>query len=168
MILALDQSSRVTGWAAGEPSGPVTTGTFRVETKSESIATACDEFVERLVVLVRNLGPDVMVFEQPIQGGGRMNLRTSRKLYTIATDIERVATRIVGCPVYEVRNSEAKKTAYGKCPRNKKPADADKRIQAWGIDARGPDEADAAAVWLEYVRLMHPAEFDQWLKARAA
>lgn len=166
MILALDQAT-TTGFAIGPKEGPVVTGRFKIETKPDQIAEFCDRFAEALSEIIEIHHPRAIVFEQPIHGGGRMNLRTLRKLYSIAMEIERAGKR-VGVPVCEIRNSEAKRTAYGHCPRNKKPADADKRIQAWGIDAKGGDEADAAAIWLEYTRLVHPEAFAEWVKRKAA
>lgn len=164
VILALDQATR-TGWALGPADGPVTTGAFTLPRTGHDIAAFLFAFEDWLDAKIRRDQPEAILFEQPVASRAKLNLATMRKLYGLANEIEKAARRHQ-LPCYEIKTGEAKKTAYGKA--GKKPENAAALIKRWGIPCGGADEADAAAVWLEYVRLADPRAFDAWLKRRAA
>lgn len=167
MILALDQATR-TGWALGPAGGPLETGAYTLPRTGTDIAAflfAFEDWLDATVIRAKRSGLTAIVFEQPVAARAKLNLATMRKLYGLANEIEKAARRH-DLPCYEIKTGEAKKTAYGKA--GKKPENAAALIKRWGIPCGGADEADAAAVWLEYVRLSDPAAFNGWLARRAA
>lgn len=163
-ILALDQATK-TGWIVGHSAGPVIAGTKELPKTGDDIASYLIEYRLWLRAMISTHEPKMIVFEQPIASRMKLNLGTMRKLYGLANEIE-VAAKQHAIPCYEIKTNEAKKTAYGKA--GKKPDNAVSLIRSWGINVANADEADAAAVWLDAVRLFDEKAFNQWLTQRAA
>ena len=157
MILALDQATR-TGWAKGEPCGPVTCGSFSIWKAGDNIGRAMLMFKKELEALLDDV--DLIVFEEPIRPF-KTSIVTLQKLYCIAGMIE-VVGLIKGIETAQVHNKTCKKTVYGSGGKKPSEAVAIHKIAKRGITVTNGDEADAAAVFIHTVMVRFPEDAENF------
>lgn len=166
MILALDTSASRTGYCVGPASGPVKTGSGTFGGYCGQIGLLLAAYRDWLVRTIEAHGVTQVIFEKPIRPFSAMNLLTLRQLYGIAGVVELIChDRDISC--VEVDNQYAKKIFYG-FGGKKPPKEVALRVAGeWGIEARNPDEADAAAVFIAGIHARYPGLFAQWERAKS-
>lgn len=161
MILAIDPSSRNTGWCIGYSiNDPCITGSESFSGYRENLGQLAKAYSVWLRKLIeKNPFIEMIVYEQPIRPV-KSSLLTLRQLYTLGSIIEMVA-QDHNIPVFEVNNGSHKKVIYGH--GGKKPAEheAIKRANEWSYRPKNGDEADACGVHLITIRDRYP---HNWLK----
>jgi hypothetical protein len=106
-ILAIDQAT-ATGWAFGDIGGVISCGSFASIglNRGEKLVA----FGRQLAALVNDLSPDLLVFEEPVNGLGSFEAR--RWLMALAGQIE-VVCETLGVPYCEEHNMRIKGHALG-------------------------------------------------------
>lgn len=156
--LALDLAT-VTGFALGDRSGVIVSGSRRFPSTGDDIGTFGRAFRDWLIVGLQRHKPELVVFEQPMLPT-QTNINTLRKLYGLAFELELIAgdRKLLGLPAgipcMEVSNGDWIKhfLGAGNVPRDR---DARKKavvrmcgIRGWHVDEDN-DQADALGI-LDY------------------
>ncbi len=152
MILALDIATR-TGWAFGSDLGaaPVT-GAIDLS-KSLGIGGKMARLADKLEDLVRDIDPDLIIFEQPIHGVTRQGssnvLRLALALCGTAEMVafwNKVDVREVPIPTWRKHFIGAGRAPKGEHPKwCKRQAQHRCKVLGWGD--LSDDQAEAAGIW---------------------
>jgi hypothetical protein len=162
VILALDTSTKRTGYVLGPPGGPVRIGSFGVaEVNRGHLGRMLNDWAEQAWPLFE--GVTHVYFEKPIHPAQTANLTTLRQLYALAAHVEFLAYH-ASADVCEVENRNHKQLIYGH--GGSKPLNAVDYARAWGLNARNDDEADAAGVFLFALHTEFRPTFNRWLTIR--
>lgn len=153
-VLALDLAT-VTGFACGSTDGtPVSHGVVAIPKTGEDIGRFLAHFRDWLNAALDDMGPDEIVFESPILPD-TINLKTARKLYSLAGVAEMVAhdrkIRVSEANLNDIRGHFIGiKQAPRDVPKSKRRQWIKDKIIAEcrkrGFRVSGDDDADAIAL----------------------
>lgn len=165
IVAAFDTSASQTGYVKGatDRSAPLLVSSFSLDKRySKDIGQQCRQFRDIVEPIVD--GVDLVFMEQPLVPRGGVNFNTLQTLYGISAILQMVCVE-KGITCIDIKQAKHKKVIYDH--GGPKPLNAVEYAQAWGIDAKNADEADAAGVFLGCVSELMPEDFRVWQAIRA-
>lgn len=167
MILALDLSTRKTGYCAGTGECVPTADAFVLPQTGEDIGQMLALLDDNLSALLERFKPSVVVYEAPIlpQGPGRSTLLIRRKLFSLGSHVEFVCYRRgIRCGEETVKAIKKELGGSSKASKDDMVAAAEKcgvRLPETIAGGR-EDAADAFGIWLLALRHTNPQLSARW------
>jgi len=160
LILSLDMAT-CTGWACGyADKGVPVLGHLKLPSTKKDLGHWMEAALIEYGELLDTTHPDHVIYESPFLGG-KTQLVTLRKLYTLASVIEYLC-RQRKIPVSEVAITTVKKTLTGSGRAQKE--DMLQAARKMGMSPSNFDEADAFGIWLHAAKHFAPDSIERFEK----
>lgn len=150
-ILAFDLAT-VSGWAFGSVAGVERSGITTVGRHGEELGSFGNAWLNRFLALIDETGPTEVYYEAPVVSGGKININTLRRLYSMGTILEMAADRHkVPCWEAQIPDIRTHFLGHGHVPRNSQAIKIAIKNQCRrrGWKFKDDNEADALAL-LDY------------------
>jgi hypothetical protein len=155
-ILTLDLATHF-GWCFGPANGEPRWGAMKLPTDPKGMGATAKAYHLWLTEIRRELLPDMIAFEAPINGMGQTNMRAQMILKGLIWHTEFVG-EMVGVDCVQVGNGAWKKhiCGSGRVSKKMKPYPPIVECKRYGYDITNDNAADAVCIWMYVVDHINP------------